>query len=215
MTYIELVNEVLVRLRENPVNTITETVEGELVAKLVSDAYKVVEDAHDWSVLRDIHTEDTVAAQDTIELDGVPVDSKVFFAYINGEHELRQVSKEWLMRRRLLNTMNNDEPRYYSITKANLADQDLIVTLYPTPDAVYTISFDVAKRGTAPTQDGDIIQVPVDPVLQMALGFTTRERGETGGTSASEYFQLAQISLAAAIIRDANQRPDEITMYAP
>lgn len=212
MTYLEMVNAVLVRLRETQVTSITDGTEGPLIAALVADAYKIVEDAHDWTRLRSTETVATVADTETVTLTDVTVDSKVYHAYISGERELKNVSKEWLMRRDLFSASNTGTPTHYSIQAAG---DDLVVTLYPTPDAVYSIKFDVAKRGTAPTVDGSVLQVPTDAVLHLACALATRERGETGGTSAAEYFRMSELALADAIARDANHRPDELALYAP
>lgn len=215
MTYIELVNKVLVRLREDPVENFNTGTMGPLISALVQDAYRIVEDAHDWSVLREDVTVPTVASQDYIELTDTPVDSMIYDAYIAGTTILRKQSKEWLMRRKVYGGVNTARPDYYVISGANATTGDLKVELYPTPDDVYNVTFQTYKRGTSPTVVSDVIRLPTDPILHLSLAFATRERGETGGTSAAEYFQMADLSLGQAIARDANHRPDEITLYAP
>ena len=52
MTYLDLINGVLRRLRENTVTTANETDYSQLVGELVNDAKKQVELAHKWSALR-------------------------------------------------------------------------------------------------------------------------------------------------------------------
>jgi hypothetical protein len=42
-----------------------------------------------------------------------------------------------------------------------------------------------------------------------------RERGETGGTTAAEYFGVAQQYLSDAIALDAQKHPYETDWYAP
>jgi len=51
------------------------------------------------------------------------------------------------------------------------------------------------------------------PVLHMAIALLARERGETGGTSAAEYFGIADKYMSDAIAFDAQKHPDEITWY--
>jgi hypothetical protein len=51
MTYLELVNDVLVRLRESTVSTVSETSYSSLIGKFVNDAKRQIEDAYAWNVL--------------------------------------------------------------------------------------------------------------------------------------------------------------------
>ena len=51
MTYLQAVNKVLKRLRENTVSSVDETLYSRLVGEFVNDANRMVEDAWDWSEL--------------------------------------------------------------------------------------------------------------------------------------------------------------------
>ena len=53
MTYLQAVNKVLRRLRENTVNSVDETLYSRLVGEFINDANRMVEDAWDWSSLRE------------------------------------------------------------------------------------------------------------------------------------------------------------------
>jgi len=55
-TYLQLVNDVLVRLRESQVTTVTQTPYSTLIGALVNDAKREVEDAWQWSQLLDYLT---------------------------------------------------------------------------------------------------------------------------------------------------------------
>lgn len=55
-TYLQLVNDVLVRLRETPVSTVSQTSYSMLVGALVNDAKREVEDSWQWSQLFDYLT---------------------------------------------------------------------------------------------------------------------------------------------------------------
>ena len=52
--------------------------------------------------------------------------------------------------------------------------------------------------------------VPSKPVINMALALLARERGETGGTSVSEFFDIANKTLADAVALDAAKHPEEM-----
>jgi len=49
----------------------------------------------------------------------------------------------------------------------------------------------------------------------MAVALLARERGETGGTSAQEYFGLSDKFLNDAIALDASKHPEETIWYTP
>ena len=53
MTYIDLINNVLRRLREDTVDTANGTDYSALIGDLVNDSKKIVENSFDWTALRD------------------------------------------------------------------------------------------------------------------------------------------------------------------
>ena len=61
MTYLQLVNSVLRRLREDEITTVNETDYSKLVGDFVNDAIQVVENSSDWTALRTTVTVNTVA----------------------------------------------------------------------------------------------------------------------------------------------------------
>ena len=70
MTLLELVNDVLIRLREPVVTTYNETTYSTLVAKFVNDAKRQVEDAFGWNSLGQTITVTTVASTPSYSLTG-------------------------------------------------------------------------------------------------------------------------------------------------
>ena len=52
MTYLNMVNNILKRLRERQVSSVTENSYSALIGVLINDAKKEVEDSWDWSALR-------------------------------------------------------------------------------------------------------------------------------------------------------------------
>ena len=65
MTVLELVNDVLVRLREPVVTTYNETTYSTLIAKFINDAKRQVEDAFSWNALGATITVTTAASTST------------------------------------------------------------------------------------------------------------------------------------------------------
>ena len=61
MTYLETVNSVLLRLRENEVPSVSNNNYSKLIGEFVNDAKRIVEDSWDWHSLRTTFTITTVA----------------------------------------------------------------------------------------------------------------------------------------------------------
>ena len=53
MTYLDLVNDVLIRLRENEVTSVQDNAYSKLIGKFVNDAKRQCEDAYNWNALSD------------------------------------------------------------------------------------------------------------------------------------------------------------------
>ena len=62
MTYLEAVNKVLRRLREDEVVSVSSNPYSKLIGELINDAKRIVEDAWDWSSMRTTLTVDTTGS---------------------------------------------------------------------------------------------------------------------------------------------------------
>ena len=51
-TYLDLINDVLVRLREPQVLSVSQNTYSSLIGKLINDAKREIEDSWNWDVLR-------------------------------------------------------------------------------------------------------------------------------------------------------------------
>jgi hypothetical protein len=91
------------------------------------------------------------------------------------------------------------------------ANGDTQVDLYPIPDGVYNIFFNVIKPQAELSANADALKIPSEPVIFLAYAKALAERGEDQGLAASEAYQLFQTSLADHIGAEANRYPDEIT----
>ena len=80
MTYLDIVNNVLRRLRESTVSDITETTYSTMVGDFVNDAKKLCEDAWDWSALRTDITVTTSSGTSSYSLTNSGESTKVLYA---------------------------------------------------------------------------------------------------------------------------------------
>lgn len=214
MTYLQLVNNVMRRLRENEVSTVDENDYSKLIGEYVNDAKRAVEDAWDWTALRSTITVTTSDAAYNYTL----TDSQNRLKILN---VINQTSKgfmeyrgsTWMDNSYLVVPAPTGSPTYYSFKGVD-ANGDNKIDFYPKPDGVYSIDFNVVLRTADFTSDTETLAVPLSPVVQLATALSARERGETGGTSAAELFALADSTLADAIAIDASQHPEETVWNA-
>ena len=215
MTYLDLVNNVLRRMREEEVASVSESTYSKMAGDFVNDAKKLVEAAWDWSALRttltittsaDIFNYVLVGSQNRIKALDVINDTSNFF--------MQYQPSSWFDDKYLNETPATGAPQYYTYNGID-SQGDSQIDVYPKPDGVYTLRFNCVLRNEDLTANTDQLLIPHMPVVHMAIALLARERGETGGTSTPEYFALADKYLSDAIALDAQKHPDETIWYAP
>lgn len=216
MTYLQLVNSVLRRMRENEVTSFENSTDSyvKLIGEFVNDARRIVEDAWDWSALRKTITVTTSNTEFSYSITGTNNSFKLLDV-INDTSNffMRPASSSWMNNAYLIQEPISGSPEYYSWNGVD-ASGNALVDVYPKPDQAYTLRFNIVDRGDPFTADADKLVVPSAPVIQYAVALASRERGETGGTSAQELFSLADTTLADAVAFDAARFPSE-TVWTP
>lgn len=214
MNYLDLVNNVLVRLREDEVGSVSENSYSKLIGKFVVDAQRQVEDAYDWNGLSQTLTMETVSGL----FNGVLVGSGVRFRLIDVIND----TNNWEMTYRTTKEMNDlflnrpldyGPPRYYNFNGVN-ADGDTQVDIYPVPDGVYTLRFNITQPQDPLTNASDTLKVPAEPVIFLAYAKAIAERGEDAGFSATQAYAMYKESLADHISIETNRYPEELIWNA-
>jgi hypothetical protein len=203
-------NNVLRRLREDEVTTVTANTYSKMVSDFINDAKKIVEESNDWSALRDTFVVTTTASDNGYSLTGGDDNVKVM-SVINDTQNcfMGYQTKDWFNDSLYIAEEVQGAPKYYTYNGLD-SNGDTQVLVSPTPDGVYSLRFDVIKRQADLTSDTDVLLVPAMPVIHLAVALLARERGETGGTSTGEYFAIADKFLADAIAIDAAKHPEEM-----
>jgi len=215
MTYLELINGVLRRLREPTVATVTETAYSTMIGDFVNDAKVLVENAWDWSALRSTISISTVASTKNYALTGTGWAGKELNVINDTSNYIMEYrTNDWFDEKYYIDTPASGTPRYYTYAEVN-GSGDQTIDVYPLPDAVYVIRFDTVVRNADLSDGADTLAIPSPPVLHLAVALAARERGETGGTSTSEYFTIANQYLADAISIDAARHPEDLIFYTP
>lgn len=210
MTYINLVNNVLRRLREETTSNVNDTIFNTMVGDFVNDAKQLVEEACDWSGLRSTISIQTVVGTNQYSLAGTGDNVKVFSVINDTKNTfVTYQTKDWFNNALYLQEEISGSPSYYTFDGLD-SSQDTQVLLSPKPSTVETLRFDVTKRQPELVNNTDVLLVPSKPVIHLAVALLARERGETGGTSTVEYFSIADRYLSDAIAIDAAKHPEEM-----
>lgn len=215
MTYLDLVNNVLRRLRETEVSSVQSNSYSKLIGDLVNDAKDLVETSWDWSALRTTLTITTTADVFNYSLTGSQNNIKELNVLNDTSNLIMQYqTNNWFDSQFLLGNPVSGAPMYYTYNGVD-SDGDTLIDVYPKPDGVYSLRFNCALRNGDLSADTDTIKIPSMPVVHLAVAFASRERGETGGTSSAEYFSMANKYLSDAIAMDAARHPEETIFYTP
>lgn len=208
MTYLELVNDVLIRLREPTVATVTATSYSTLIGKFVNDAKRQIEDAFSWNILGTTITVTTSSGTYSYALTGSGQKFQVLDV-LNTSSNIRMKNVDFATMNRYQNfsTPVNGIPLYYAFDGVN-GSYDTKVTLYPRPDGVYTIPFSLTVPQATLSADQTVVLVPDVLVVQNAYSRALVERGEDGGLTSSEAFLLYKSMLSDYIALEGTRYPE-------
>jgi len=218
MTYIELVNAVMRRLRESEVTTVQGTGNSNSYARLIGDfvneAKSQVEAAWDWSALRNTMTLTTTSGVFNYELNGSQNNFKVLNVWNDTSNiEMRYQTATWFDQEFLMAEPQRGIPAFYNFNGVS-ADGDTQVDIYPIPDAAYALRFNVTQRNLPLSADSDPLVIPTRPVILLATAMAIEERGEDGGQQSANAYMASRSALADEIALDAARHPEDTIWYS-
>ena len=208
MTYLQIVNNVLRRMRENEVSAVSENTYSAMVGDYVNDAYRLIKDSWKWSSLRQTISIATVDATPSYELTGSDYSVEILSVIDTDTGEFLTYKPQVWFTEKYNQPLVSGRPTYYTFDGE--ASGVPKIKLYPQPNDVYNIAFDVVIRADELTDGSDVVLVPNLPLIHMSIALLSRERGETGGPSAAELYSIADRYLGDAIALDANKHPEEL-----
>ena len=208
MTYLELVNDVLIRLREPTVTTVVLNSYSTLIGKFVNDAKRQIEDAFAWNVLGQTITVTTVASTPAYSLTGAGQKFQVMDV-INTTSNVGLINITFVDMNRKLNftPLVNSIPTEFAFDGVD-GSYNTKVNLYPIPDGVYTIKFSLTVPQATLSSDATIVSVADTLVSQNAYARALVERGEDGGLSSSEAYLLYKSMLSDYIALEGTRYPE-------
>ena len=209
-TYLSIVNEVLTRLREPTVQTVTENTLSTLVGQWVNDVKRQVNDAYDWDALNTYVDVTCVVGQWTgYSITGAGQRFRV--------NDVINTSRFWPMvgidkpsldrfMFMMRNPVNNP-PINFNLGSVD-SNGDMMVSFWPIPTAEDVIKFSLVIPENDFTSDSDTTKMPKEPIVLGAYARALVERGEDGGLSSSEAQQIYKQVLSDYIATEAARSPE-------
>ena len=218
MTYLELVNAVMRRIREAEVSTVQGSSNTNKYARLIGDfvneAKSQVESAWDWSALRTTLTLTTTSGVFNYELNGTRNSFKVLDVWNDSDNiEMMYKDANWFNREFLTATPQTGTLLFYNFNGVS-ADGDTQVDIYPVPDSTYSLRFNVTQRNLPLSADNDNTVLPTRPIILLATAMAIEERGEDGGQQSMNAYGAAQSALSDEIALDAARHPEDTIWYS-
>ncbi len=224
MTYREVINSVLLRLREDTIasdwsgniNDSTLTPYQKLIGVLVNDAKKNVESYHDWNALRESFNIRLKTGNMQYTLGDALRGSGVTFKVLdvinqNTGQVLQQVANDWMNEQVFpLAQAQSGRPTKYAFNGISQAgatrEPDFNIDFYPVPDTATNnniVSVNIVGAQKELQEANQVLRTPSQPVILGAWARAIAERGEDGGTQYSAVAAEARDSLLQAVQLDA------------
>ncbi len=215
-TWLNLINRLERRLRENTSTLNDSTLYSVVLGELINEAKVFIEQQWDWHVLRQDLTATTVASTATADIASSNERSRFYdprrLVYNDTDDGiLRPAPRGLIERQRFIGTTTDAAPIWYeldSITSGGV----LTARFYPTPDAAYSIMFPMVVPQATLAADATVLTVPEEPVFQYALLYAIRERGEDMGLTPARQEGKAARALDDAVEMDRQFNDGERVM---
>lgn len=215
MTYLQLVNKVLVRLRENEASSVSQNSYSSHIGEWVNQTKREVEDSWNWVLLRDTIQVTTVAGTFRYTLTGAGNRFRVLkdrYGNPSVFNDTADLAMTPLPSRTMTQNYTGGNiisasPVHYDFNGSTGGDPN--VDVWPQPNSVETLNFDLIIPQDDLSEDTDVLTVPEWPVILGAYAKAVAERGEDGGFMFAEAESNYQKALSDAIAIDAGNVPFE------
>lgn len=212
MTYLQIVNKVLRRLRENEVSSIAETPYSLLIGDLVNVVKREVEDSWNWDALRTTLSVSTTAGLFNYALTNSGTRFRVLDIFNQTSKIVMQPrSTYWFDLQFLTGSLQNAIPAFYNFNGVNSLGNSQI-DIYPIPNGVFDIRINLHLPQVDLSLDTDVLLINAQVLIEGVLARAISERGEDGGYQEQEmrYARMAGDLIAI----ESGRRTDETTWYA-
>lgn len=209
MTYLQLVNAVLTKMRERNVGTYNENAYSALIAELINEAKEDVESAIEWNGLATTLQITTAPDIFSYAMTGAGQRFRLIDAYnYTAQVQMRYMGTENINRRFLLGDVSTGDALFFNYNGVD-SNLDTMVDIWPIPNDEQLLYFNLIIPQPRFSADSTVLKVPSQPVILGAYWKAVVERGEDGGANAADAERNYREALANAIALDQGHFPEE------
>lgn len=221
MTFLQLINQVLTRLRENTIDQ--QRFQSDpfyrMIGANVNDAKLAVEDMWQWSQNRFKEEIQIISGQSIVELPNSYDNNYLIYSILMKENGgyVRFAPTDWLYakyRNNLSEPVAPNTPAYWTWAIDNPDTGNQQIELWPPTADYYKLEVYGYRRAPELVDTDDRIKVPSLPVYSLATALSSRERGEVMGATTSELMALASNHASDAIAYDSAKFPEEMDWWS-
>jgi hypothetical protein len=215
-TYLNIINQVLVKLREPEVTAPSENDYSAMIGALVNETKREVEDAWRWTSLRQTIAIDTVDGTSTYAITGAGMrfrlqDPLTSIYNATNKHYLTKSNAQVIKKNKLENTSEGIPSAYYFEGFDTSGDPKVV--LHRTPDGVYTINYNLVVPQVDLSSGSDTLDTPIWPIVLGTYAKAIAERGEDDGRAHGEALNKYGFALSDSIAIDESLTSDEVTWH--
>lgn len=215
-TYLDIVNEVLVLLREPTVGSVSENSLSTLVGRFVNAAKRQIADAYDWDAFNQAVNVTTVSGQvGNYSLTGAGRRYKTMDV-INTSNYYQLTPLSHADHDNFYYTIPTPIqalPMYYTIQGVD-SNGDTQIKFWPVPNAAYNIRFSLIVPEEDFVNDTDTTKLSKEPIVLNAYARACIERGEDGGLNSSEAYAMAKAAMSDLISLELARSPENDSFEA-
>jgi hypothetical protein len=209
-TKLQVVNEVLERLRESTVATTSSTTYATLVARVLNSVKTEIEQSWAWLNLRD--TYNVTATPDVTSYS------------LTGSGQYAQILDVWnstTKRQLIRGTYASFNAKFFGSQTLQTGDVtqylpvgvdsnfDLQFDVWPNPTASNLLKVNIYAPQADPETDATVIVVPSQILIEGILAYMLAERGDDNGTAAQAQQAYYRALLAGSVATEGGHDPSE------
>ena len=205
----------LLKLRHQQVLSVSQSDYTKLVAQFANETRREIEDTWNWLALRTTIQVNTEEGAPQYILDGVGNSRFKVLEVINDtdNYYLENMTSSELTKRFLMNEQVLQAPRYYGFNGFDSLNNP-IVDVYPIPDKLYEINFNLVLPQNDLVGDAEEFKVPGHLIVLGTYVKALVERGEDASSGYQVALAQYQDAVAANISQESAVSPGEEDWYA-
>lgn len=204
-TFIDVVNQVLIKLRESQVSSTTESDYSTLIAGFVNDTAEEMHDKHEWDVYETTISFTQTGSAEVYTLTG-SWERTIIRDLFNDtdDYTLTKAPNKFIVKQKLY-TVSSGQIAWWKEAGITTAGERQ-VEIYPDDGQTRTIVCEVYNPDQRYSTDSDQIKLPTMPLIYGTWARAIQERGEDAGQPGVDVAQQYRSMLSDAITRDWDKK---------